>query len=242
MVLILPAHAVALIGLRGGWNDAEAAVYWLIHVFRLPLFFLVAGFFAALLLEARGTGAVVRNRLVRIGIPLVVGVAGRGARVDAAGPGASRLTQPARAPNGLGCLRRPPALLRVVPLVPGDALRARRWHRALLLGPQHGAEEPAASSAARSLIPHWVAPTPARHPVRPAPLPAADLDRRGAGGKLHPPVSTCSPTTALFFAAGWALFAVRGPARADRVAAAPLRASRRRSRCRRPSPSSCCRT
>jgi glucan biosynthesis protein C len=72
MVLILPAHAVALMGLRGGWNDAEATIYWLIHVFRLPLFFLVAGFFAALLIDARGTGAVVRNRLVRIGVPLVV--------------------------------------------------------------------------------------------------------------------------------------------------------------------------
>jgi glucans biosynthesis protein C len=72
MVLILPAHAVAMMGLRGGWNDAEAAVYWLIHSFRLPPFFLVAGFFAALLVEARGTAAAVRNRLVRIGIPLVV--------------------------------------------------------------------------------------------------------------------------------------------------------------------------
>ncbi len=72
MVLILPAHAVAMMGLRGGWNDAEATLYWLIHVFRLPLFFLVAGFFAALLLDARGTSAVVRNRLVRIGIPFVV--------------------------------------------------------------------------------------------------------------------------------------------------------------------------
>ncbi|MDX6601062.1 MAG: hypothetical protein QOF13_264 [Solirubrobacterales bacterium] len=72
MVLILPAHAVALMGLRGGWNDAEATIYWLIHVFRLPLFFLVAGFFAALLIDVRGTRAVLRNRLVRIGIPLVV--------------------------------------------------------------------------------------------------------------------------------------------------------------------------
>lgn len=75
MVLILPAHAVAMMGLRGGWNDAEATLYWLIHVFRLPLFFLVAGFFAALLIRARGTGAVVRNRLVRIGVPLAVVVA-----------------------------------------------------------------------------------------------------------------------------------------------------------------------
>ena len=74
MVLILPAHALAVIGLRGGWNDLEASIYWTIHVFRLPLFFLVAGFFAALLIRARGVPALLRNRAVRIGIPLLVGV------------------------------------------------------------------------------------------------------------------------------------------------------------------------
>lgn len=74
MVLILPAHALALIGLRSGWNDTEASIFWTIHVFRLPLFFLVAGFFAALMLDRRGTAALVRNRCVRIGVPFVVGV------------------------------------------------------------------------------------------------------------------------------------------------------------------------
>ncbi len=74
MVLILPAHALALIGLRSGWNDAESATFWTIHVFRLPLFFLVAGFFGALLLESRGLGALLRNRTIRIGVPLIVGV------------------------------------------------------------------------------------------------------------------------------------------------------------------------
>jgi peptidoglycan/LPS O-acetylase OafA/YrhL len=73
MVLILPAHALALIGLQSGWNDLEAATFWTIHVFRLPLFFLVAGFFAALLLEARGLPALLRNRAVRIGVPLTLG-------------------------------------------------------------------------------------------------------------------------------------------------------------------------
>ncbi|HEY7950072.1 MAG TPA: acyltransferase family protein [Solirubrobacterales bacterium] len=74
LVLILPAHAVAIAGLNGGWSDAEASVFWLIHVFRVPLFFLLAGFFAALLLNTRGSEGLLRNRLVRIGLPLVVTV------------------------------------------------------------------------------------------------------------------------------------------------------------------------
>jgi glucans biosynthesis protein C len=73
MVLILPAHALALIGMRGGWNDVEASVFWTIHVFRLPLFFFVAGFFAALLLHARGVAGLLRNRGIRIGVPLAIG-------------------------------------------------------------------------------------------------------------------------------------------------------------------------
>jgi glucan biosynthesis protein C len=75
MLLILPAHALALIGMRGGWNDVESSIYWLIHVFRLPLFFLVAGFFGALLLSARGASTLLRNRALRIGVPLVLGSA-----------------------------------------------------------------------------------------------------------------------------------------------------------------------
>ena len=72
MLLILPAHALALVGLQGGWNDLEHAAYWTIHVFRLPLFFIVAGFFAALLVTTRGTKSFLRNRAVRIGIPFAV--------------------------------------------------------------------------------------------------------------------------------------------------------------------------
>jgi glucans biosynthesis protein C len=73
MLLILPAHALSLIALNNeGWTGVERAAYWLIHVFRLPLFFLVAGFFAALLLEARGSQALLSNRLIRIGVPMLV--------------------------------------------------------------------------------------------------------------------------------------------------------------------------
>ncbi|MEE2718272.1 MAG: acyltransferase family protein [Planctomycetota bacterium] len=44
-----------------------------IHVFRMPLFFVMAGFFAAMMLDRRGATRFVGNRLLRIGLPFVVG-------------------------------------------------------------------------------------------------------------------------------------------------------------------------
>lgn len=44
-----------------------------IHVFRMQAFFLIAGFFAHLVLDRRGTSAFIRQRLVRIGLPFAVG-------------------------------------------------------------------------------------------------------------------------------------------------------------------------
>ena len=44
-----------------------------IHVFRMQAFFLVAGFFGHLVLDRRGTGTFIRQRLVRIGVPFVIG-------------------------------------------------------------------------------------------------------------------------------------------------------------------------
>jgi ABC-type multidrug transport system ATPase subunit/peptidoglycan/LPS O-acetylase OafA/YrhL len=43
------------------------------HVFRMSLFFFIAGFFARLLHQKRGTGGFWRNRLLRILVPLVAG-------------------------------------------------------------------------------------------------------------------------------------------------------------------------
>src|SRR5690606_33122190 len=42
------------------------------HQFRMPLFFAIAGFFAALLVERRGVGSMLRNRSLRVLLPLVV--------------------------------------------------------------------------------------------------------------------------------------------------------------------------
>lgn len=44
----------------------------LIHAFRMPVFFLIAGFFAALLIDKRGVSAFMRNRRARILKPLLV--------------------------------------------------------------------------------------------------------------------------------------------------------------------------
>lgn len=42
------------------------------HTFRMPLFFLIAGFFAALLIQKRGLGAMLKNRLLRITLPFAI--------------------------------------------------------------------------------------------------------------------------------------------------------------------------
>jgi surface polysaccharide O-acyltransferase-like enzyme len=44
-----------------------------LHSFRMPVFFVMAGFFAVLLVERRGHEAFTRNRAVRVGVPLVLG-------------------------------------------------------------------------------------------------------------------------------------------------------------------------
>ena len=49
-------------------------IFELIHAFRMPCFFVLAGFFTALLVEKRGVAGAFRNRLARIGGPLVAGI------------------------------------------------------------------------------------------------------------------------------------------------------------------------
>ncbi len=51
------------------WVDT---VVWGLHLVRMPLFFLVAGFFAAWVIARRGPGALVRQRLRRIALPFLV--------------------------------------------------------------------------------------------------------------------------------------------------------------------------
>jgi hypothetical protein len=51
---------------------ADVALYG-IHVFRMPIFFVMAELFSAMLLGRPGTVGLLLNRAVRIGVPFVVG-------------------------------------------------------------------------------------------------------------------------------------------------------------------------
>jgi glucan biosynthesis protein C len=47
-----------------------SVMFYVLHIFRMTVFFVLAGFFARMLLEKRGVGGFIKNRLTRIGIPL----------------------------------------------------------------------------------------------------------------------------------------------------------------------------
>ncbi len=47
---------------------------WAVHGFRMPVFFLMSGFFTALLWRRRGLGALLSHRLRRVALPLLVGL------------------------------------------------------------------------------------------------------------------------------------------------------------------------
>jgi hypothetical protein len=48
-------------------------VFHFIHVFRMPLFFLLSGYFSVMLWQRRGVSGLARQRLLRIGLPLLIG-------------------------------------------------------------------------------------------------------------------------------------------------------------------------
>ncbi len=74
MFLLVPVHVAGLLSLNGHDGAWATAIYWFVHVFRLPLFFAMSGFFLALLLSRRGLHSTIRNRSVRIAVPLVLGL------------------------------------------------------------------------------------------------------------------------------------------------------------------------
>jgi peptidoglycan/LPS O-acetylase OafA/YrhL len=80
MLLGIYLHAAVAFSRYGSWpwkDGSTTAVFdlslGLVHVFRMPVFYVMAGFFAALLLEQRGPAAFLRNRAVRILLPFAAG-------------------------------------------------------------------------------------------------------------------------------------------------------------------------
>jgi peptidoglycan/LPS O-acetylase OafA/YrhL len=54
-------------------SDTLGVLFFVIHVFRMTTFFLIAGFFAHMSFHRRGSWGFIRDRLQRIAVPLVVG-------------------------------------------------------------------------------------------------------------------------------------------------------------------------
>jgi peptidoglycan/LPS O-acetylase OafA/YrhL len=55
-------------------DDSFGVFFSAIHGFRMPLFFVMSGFFSAMLLHRRGRGALVKHRFRRVFLPLLVGM------------------------------------------------------------------------------------------------------------------------------------------------------------------------
>ena len=49
MLLLVPAHVSGLIAVNGNPSAVLTGIVWVIHVFRLPLFFAMSGYFLALM-------------------------------------------------------------------------------------------------------------------------------------------------------------------------------------------------
>lgn len=70
------AHSIMLQNIWPSANAERSNIVdifaWFPHIFRMPLFFLIAGFFAALIIHKRGIGGLLKNRALRILLPLVI--------------------------------------------------------------------------------------------------------------------------------------------------------------------------
>ncbi len=57
---------------RDTQSPALGIFFIVAHIFRMTAFFVIAGYFGRMLLQRRGTGGFIRNRLIRITLPLIV--------------------------------------------------------------------------------------------------------------------------------------------------------------------------
>tara|TARA_Y100000766_G_C18873255_1_gene589436 strand:- start:169 stop:1431 length:1263 start_codon:yes stop_codon:yes gene_type:complete len=55
-----------------GYSMTAQRIAWAVHIFRMPAFMLLAGFFGAMMFQKRGAFSFLKNRFSRIVIPLVI--------------------------------------------------------------------------------------------------------------------------------------------------------------------------
>lgn len=81
MLLGIPYHVALVYAPGNNWRFAKSQrtsqllAYFadMVHTFRMPAFFLLAGYFAMVMLERKGPGEWLRGRTVKLGVPLVAG-------------------------------------------------------------------------------------------------------------------------------------------------------------------------
>jgi len=61
-------------GMNSSSSFVLAASFYVIHIFRMSVFFFIAGFFAHLVFHRRGWTVFIKDRIRRIGIPLFIGI------------------------------------------------------------------------------------------------------------------------------------------------------------------------
>jgi glucans biosynthesis protein C len=78
LLLGIPFHAAVVYSTHHDWSVASPErspaltfIADMIHTFRMPGFFLIAGYFAMMILSRKGSGPWFANRLVRLGVPLL---------------------------------------------------------------------------------------------------------------------------------------------------------------------------
>ena len=55
-------------------HEAFGTFFWAIHGFRMPVFFVMSGFFTAMLWRRRGLGSILKQRFLRVFLPCMVGI------------------------------------------------------------------------------------------------------------------------------------------------------------------------
>ena len=80
MLLIIPFHG-SLSFIEAPWviqdvqkNEGFGVIFLVIHGFQMPLFFVMSGFFTAMLWRTRGLKSLLGHRFRRVFLPLAVGL------------------------------------------------------------------------------------------------------------------------------------------------------------------------